>query len=49
MTPPSPLIISGRTSLPQPGSTPETNSEPPPSVIASSTASRISGGALRWS
>ena len=34
----SPLTRIGRMSLPQPGSMPETNSEPPPSVIGARTA-----------
>jgi len=47
--PATPLISSGSTSLAQPGSTPDTNSEPPPAVMAASTGSRTSGGALRGS
>ena len=43
MVPASLLIMRGRTS-PQPGPTPETNSEPPPSATASRTACRIRAG-----
>ena len=44
-----PVIRIGRTSLPHPGSTPDTNRAPPPDFAAASIGSRNSAGALRWS
>jgi hypothetical protein len=41
----SPLASTGRMSLPQPGSMPETNRDPPPSAMAVVTGSRSSAGA----